>query len=207
MSPSIIEANGPASTRVRSSTRTPARGLPERLPRLATGRSFPDSLHHAPRDRVDPVAGAAGAPPEETGAVERAEMGEVVDVVDGLDGHGGADPEAAGLGPVAEEPSPALQLHEGQVERGAKALRRRVERGERHDFADPRKAHRDHPDGMARTVRGRGRHHLVAAGAPRGRDGLDHGRSSRVTQLLVASPPIEWARATRPSSWRPSASP
>src|SRR5262245_56295264 len=98
MSPSIIEANGPASTRVRSSTRTPASGfLPRtgRAGRLGTGRSFPDSLHHAARDRVDPVAGPAGPAPEQAGPVERAQVGEVVDVVDGLDGHRGADPEPA----------------------------------------------------------------------------------------------------------------
>src|SRR5262245_8830117 len=117
MSPSIIAANGPASTRVRSSTRTPASGFFERTAgRLGTGGSFPDSLHDAAGDRVDAVAGASGAAPEQSRAVERAEMGEVVDVVDGLDGHRGADPQSARLRAVTEAARPDLQLHEGEVE-------------------------------------------------------------------------------------------
>src|ERR1044071_1617916 len=119
MSPSIIEANGPASTRVRSSTRTPASGLFER-PRLATGPSFPHPLHDAAGHRVDPVAGAAGPAPEQAGPGECAEGREVVDVVDGLDSDRGADAEAPRLGAVTEEPGAAFQLDERQVEGRAK---------------------------------------------------------------------------------------
>src|SRR2546422_1078703 len=77
MSPSIIEQNGPARTRVRSRTRTPTRGWSAR----DTLSSFPGSLGEAPGDRVHAVTRTTGAPPEEAGAGPRAGMGEVVDVV------------------------------------------------------------------------------------------------------------------------------
>src|SRR5438046_1294088 len=111
MSPSVIEQNGPARTRVRSRTRIPARGWSARDTRL----SFPDSLGEALGDRVHAVARAARAPPEEAGAVQRAEMGEVVDVVHRLDRDARADAPPARLPAVAAEPGdpPArdMRLH------------------------------------------------------------------------------------------------
>src|SRR5207247_8868818 len=77
MSPSLIEQNGPARTRVRCRTRTPASGWSAR----DTFFSFPDSFGEAPADRVHAVAGAAGAPPEQAGAVQRAAGGEGVHAV------------------------------------------------------------------------------------------------------------------------------
>src|SRR5256885_11100053 len=68
MSPSIIEQNGPARTRVRSRTRTPTRGWSAR----DTLSSFPGSLGQAPGDRVHAVTRTTGAPPEEAGAGPRA---------------------------------------------------------------------------------------------------------------------------------------
>src|SRR2546428_1102998 len=71
MSPSIIEQKGPARTRVRSRTRTPASGWSAR----DTFFSFPDSFGEAPGDRVDAVAGAAGASPEQAGGAQCAPAG------------------------------------------------------------------------------------------------------------------------------------
>src|SRR3989442_7925085 len=76
MSPSIIEQNGPARTRVRSRTRTPTRGWSAR----DTLSSFPGSLGEAPGDRVHAVTRTTGAPPEEAGAGPRAPVREEVDV-------------------------------------------------------------------------------------------------------------------------------
>src|SRR2546428_1815794 len=72
MSPSIIEQNGPARTRVRSRTRTPTRGWSAR----DTLSSFPGSLGEAPGDRVHAVTRTTGAPPEEAGGGPRAPGGE-----------------------------------------------------------------------------------------------------------------------------------
>src|SRR5207249_4183619 len=128
MSARIIEQNGPARTRVRSTTRTPARGFLE----TGTVFPFPYPLHQALGDAVDPVAGAAGAAPEDPRAVEGAQAREVVDVVDRLDRHGGPDLEPARLGAVRDEARPTLQLDDRDVERGLEAFRRGVERRERH---------------------------------------------------------------------------
>src|SRR5262249_60472244 len=73
MSPSIIAQKGPARTRVRSSTRTPASGPLA----FGTDSSFPGALRQALRDRAHALAGTAGPAPEELGAVERTEMREV----------------------------------------------------------------------------------------------------------------------------------
>src|SRR5712664_4834595 len=86
MSPSIIAQKGPARTRVRSRTRIPASGALL----FATWSSFPDALGQALRDRVDTLAGAAGAAPEEPHPVHRAEMREIVNVTHGLDCNPGA---------------------------------------------------------------------------------------------------------------------
>src|SRR2546426_8018420 len=77
MSPSIIEQNGPARTRVRSRTRTPTRGWSAR----DTLSSFPGSLGEAPGDRVHAVTRTTGAPPEEAGAGPRAARRGVVEGV------------------------------------------------------------------------------------------------------------------------------
>src|SRR5262249_19666939 len=81
MSASIIVQNGPARTRVRSSTRTPSSGLVR-----ATFASLEEPTHHAAGHRVDAVAGTTGAAPEQTRAVERVQAGKVIDVVHRLDG-------------------------------------------------------------------------------------------------------------------------
>src|SRR5262249_33963862 len=81
MSASIIVQNGPARTRVRSSTRTPLTGLVR-----ATFASLQEPTHHAARHRVDAGAGTTGAPPGQTRAVERVQAGKVIDVVHRLDG-------------------------------------------------------------------------------------------------------------------------
>src|SRR5436853_5368365 len=75
MSPRIIEQNGPASTRVRSSTRTPDSGRSAR----GTIPPLPDPLGETARDRVDAVAGAAGAAPEQPRALQRPQVGEVME--------------------------------------------------------------------------------------------------------------------------------
>src|SRR5262245_20574415 len=99
MSPSCIAQNGPASTRVRSSTRTPASGPLAR----GTASSFHDSLGEGAGDRVHAIPRVTGAAPEEPRAVERADVREVVDVVDRLDRDGRADLDAPGGGAVTDE--------------------------------------------------------------------------------------------------------
>src|SRR5687768_11035232 len=98
MSPSIIEQKGPARTRVRSRTRTPARGLSTR----GTVSPLPHPLGEAAGDRIHALARMSRAPPEEPRAVHRPQVGEIIDVVDGLDGHGGADLEPARLRAVTD---------------------------------------------------------------------------------------------------------
>src|SRR6266850_3252703 len=113
MSPRIIEQKGPASTRVRSSTRIPDSG------RSARGTMFPlpHPLGEAAGDRVHAVAGAAGAAPEQARAVQGAEAREVIDVVDRLDGDGRPDLQPFDLGAVTDEARAAVELHDGEVQR------------------------------------------------------------------------------------------
>src|SRR5919106_3843725 len=132
MSPRIIEQNGPASTRVRSRTRIPVSGRSAR----GTFPPLPHPLGEAPRDRVDTIAGTAGATPEQSRPLHRAKVREIVDVVDGLDRHRRADLESVGSGPVTDEAAAALELDDGDVQRRAEPRGRRVERRERHDLAD-----------------------------------------------------------------------
>src|SRR5215468_2942574 len=106
MSPSIIAQKGPARTRVRSSTRTPASGPLA----CATETSFPRALRETLRDRAHALAGAAGAAPKEPRTIERAEVREVVDVADRLDRHPRADLEPLRLVAVADEPRAADQI-------------------------------------------------------------------------------------------------
>src|SRR5262245_1866134 len=99
MSPRIIEQNGPASTRVRSSTRTPAsggffpvspgggegRGEGVRflfaesffLLAVATRPSPPHALDHALGDGRHLLAAGARPPPEEPGPIREPHVGEV----------------------------------------------------------------------------------------------------------------------------------
>src|SRR5262245_42899048 len=111
MSPSIIAQNGPARTRVRSSTRTLASGPLG----FATESSFPGALRQALRDRAHALAGAARAAPEELRAVERAEVREVVDVTNRLDRDPRADLEPLGLVAVADETRAADQVDQRDV--------------------------------------------------------------------------------------------
>src|SRR6266481_4508669 len=135
MSPSDMAQKGPASTRVRSMTRTPASGGParrdaagfgarrgaalrERVLVVATGPPVPDAFHHALADGADALAARAGTPPEQARAIGEADAREVEDRVYRLHRDPGADPDPVGGRAVAEEPRPALELDEGQVERG-----------------------------------------------------------------------------------------
>src|SRR5262245_60774268 len=123
MSPSAIAQNGPASTRVRSSTRIPwsggraeARGGRRALRRvlgvcrsvLSTAPRFPAALGQALGDRGDLFSPRAGAPPEQPGPVGESHVGEVEHRVDFFDGDDGADLESAGLVAMAEQPRAAL---------------------------------------------------------------------------------------------------
>src|SRR5213594_1724450 len=169
MSASIMVQNGPASTRVRSSTRTPSSGLVR-----ATFASLEEPAHDAAGHRVDAIAGAAGAAPEQTRPVERVQAREVIDVVHRLDGDEGADAHAPGLRAVADEAGAPLKLDEGDVEWRAKSLGRRVERRVRHDLADPGHRRRRHAGRMVWAV-GRGRCDDEATPrAARGGNPLDH---------------------------------
>src|SRR5580704_4049745 len=227
MSPSDIAQKGPASTRVRSTTRTPWSGgragrraagglewafgiaLRERALLVATGPPVPDTFHDALADRGDALATRAGATPEQARPVGDPHVREVEHGIHRLDRDMRADLDALGGGAVAEEPGTALQLDQGEVQRGAEALGRRVQRGERHHLTERRDPGRFHPHRVVGTQAGRRHHQAPAARAARGREELGHQRraSSNVTQLLVASPPMDWASPTRASTWRPSARP
>src|SRR5262245_2006445 len=199
MSPSIIAQKGPARTRVRSSTRTPASGPLG----FATESSFPGALRQTLRDRAHALAGTAGAAPEELRAVERAEMRKVVDVADRLDRHPRADLEPLSLVAMADETRAADQIDERDVQWRAKALGRREQGGERDDLAAAHHRGRRHLDWMPRTPARRRRGDEAALRAAGGREVLDHRDSRMVTQLLVPGPPIDWARATLQRTWRP----
>src|SRR5580765_994483 len=198
MSPSIIAQKGPARTRVRSSTRTPASGPLA----FATESSFPGALRKALRDRAHALTGSARAAPEELRAIERAEVREVVDVANRLDGHPRADLEPLGLVAVADEPRAADQIDQRDVKRRAEALGRREQRRERDDLAAAHHRGRRHLDRMARTPACRRRGDEPALGTTRRREVLDHRDSRMVTQLLVPGPPIDWSRATLHFTWR-----
>src|SRR6266850_4713311 len=153
MSPRIIEQNGPASTRVRSRTRTPASGRSAR----GTLPPLPHPLGETPRDRVDAVAGVAGAPPEQPRALHRPQVGEIIDIVDRLDRHPGADFDPAGVRAVADEAAAAAKLDDGEVQRRAEPGGRRVQRGEGDNLADAGQRGRGHRHRVMRTVRRRRR--------------------------------------------------
>src|SRR5215470_17418317 len=120
MSPSDMEQNGPASTRVRSMTRMPASGgrgafLPGEafftgalVLSVATEPSSPDALGQALRDGCDLLAAGAGPPPEEAGPVRKAHVGEVKHIVERLDAHARPDPDPLRPLAVAEEPRAAF---------------------------------------------------------------------------------------------------
>src|SRR5262249_43181604 len=168
--PSIIAQKGPARTRVRSSTRTPASGPLA----CATETSFPGALRETLRDRAHALAGAAGAAPEEPRAVERAEVREVVDVADRLDRHPRADLEPLSLVAVADETRAADQIDERDVQRRAKPLRRREQGGERDDLAAAHHRGRRQLDRVSRTPARRRRGDETALRAARGGQVLDH---------------------------------
>src|SRR3990170_2148962 len=224
MSASSMEQKGPASTRVRSTTRIPASGgrTARERPRaareagfdrpfsLATRPPFPDALDDALGDGGHLLAPGARPSPEEARPIGEAQGREVEDGVHGLDGHARADLDAAGLVTVAEETGPALELHQRDVQRGAKALRRGVQRREGPALPDPGHGVRLHPHPVIGARRCRRHHEAPAAGAARGGDDglVDHDRAaSRTTQLLVAMPPMDWASPTRAFTCRPSARP
>src|SRR6266568_5056369 len=215
MSPSDIAQKGPARTRVRSMTRRPARGgrgcLFTRVFFLAvaTRASSPDAFGQALGNGCDLLTPGARPTPEEPRTVGEAHVGEVKHIIERFDAHAGPDLDAACPLAVAEQACASLELDEGNVQRRLEALGRRVQRGEGDDLSHPGHGGRLHGHGMIGAVTRHRDHHALAARAARGRDGLgDHARaSSRVTQLLVARPPIDWARATRAATWRPSAMP
>src|SRR5215468_5085942 len=158
MSPSDMEQNGPASTRVRSMTRTPASGgrgaflTGAFLLRVATGPSSPDAFGQALGDGCDLLAAGTRPPPEEAGPVSEAHMGEVKHIVERLDPHARPDPDAPRLLAVAEEPRAAFELDERDVQRRLEALGRRVERGERDDLAHPGHTRLLHGDRVIRAM-------------------------------------------------------
>src|SRR3989454_3097893 len=203
MSPSIIEQKGPARTRLRSRTRTPASGWSAR----DTFFSFPDSFGEAPGDRVDAVTGAAGASPEQAGAGQCAQVGEVVDVVHRFDRDGRADSQPARLRAVADELGAALEENQRDVKRRPEPRGRRVQRGERDDLARALELDGRHLDRIARAVGGGRRHGEPTRRTARALDRLDHAASSRGTQLFVAIPPIDCASAMRAPTCHPSARP
>src|SRR5262245_19223479 len=216
MSPSDMAQKGPARTRVRSITRIPARGgrgfffwADALRLAVATEPSSPDALGQALGNRRDLLAAGPGPPPEEARPVREAHVGEVKHIIERFDADARADPDASRLRAVAKEARATLELDEGDVERRLESLGRRVECGERHHLPHSGHAHRLHGHGMIGAESGRGHHHALAAGAAGGRDDLlHHARdSSRVTQLLVARPPMDWARATCAATCRPSAMP
>src|SRR3989441_1136240 len=169
MSASIMVQNGPASTRVRSSTRTPSSGLVR-----ATFASLEEPAHDAAGHRVDAIAGAAGAAPEQTCAVERVQAREVIDVVHGLDGDEGADAHPPCLGAVADEAGAPLKLDEGDVKWRAKTLGSGMQGRVRHDLADPGHRRGDHSRRMMWAVSRRRRDDEATPRAARGRDAFDH---------------------------------
>src|SRR6185312_3764182 len=228
MSPRDMVQKGPASTRVMSITRTPWSGgrvRPEAAGRevrrgavfreralvlvLATRPPVPHAFHDALADGGDPLAARARAPPEQTRPVREAHVGEVEHRVHRLHRDPGADLDPVGGRAVAEEARAALQLHQGQVQRGPEALGRRVQRGERHHLAERRQHRRLHLHRVVRTEAGRRDDQPPAARTARGPELLGHQRraSTSVTQLLVARPPIDWASPTLAGTWRPSAVP
>src|ERR1044071_2515378 len=213
MSPSDMAQKGPARTRVRSMTRRPARGgrvclFTGAFLAVATASS-PDALGQALGNGGDLLTAGARPAPEEPRPIGEAHVGEVEHIIERLDAHTGADPDAARSLAVTEEPRAALELDEGDVQRRLETLWRGVQRSEGDHLPHPGHARRLHGHGMIGTVTRHRDHHALAARAARGRDGLDdHARaSSRVTQLLVARPPMDWARATRAATCRPSAMP
>src|SRR5215468_9541576 len=138
MSPRDMAANGPASTRVRSMTRMPASGPRERAGRgrgeagrralrlaVVTGPPFPQAFDEALADGRHLLAAIARPAPEQPRSRGEAEVGEVEHRVHVLHRHPRADLDAAGLLPVAEQPGPALELDDGDVQRRAEPLGRR----------------------------------------------------------------------------------
>src|SRR6266496_4965808 len=91
MSPSDIEQNGPARTRVRSMTRIPASGGLDRFPTrafflaFATGSSLEEPLGQALGNGRDLLAAGTGPPPEEPRPVGITHVGEVEHAVEGFD--------------------------------------------------------------------------------------------------------------------------
>src|SRR5215813_7590300 len=135
MSPRIIEQKGPASTRVRSSTRIPVRGgrvfRSTREDRevaaellfatvffflaVATRSSPPHTLDHALGDGRHLLATGARPPPEEPRPIREPHVGEVEHMIERFDTHARADPDAFRFLAVTEEPGAAVQLDEGDV--------------------------------------------------------------------------------------------
>src|SRR5262245_44338620 len=220
MSPSDMEQNGPASTRVRSMTRTPASGgrgvfLTEAfltgafcLP-VATEASSPHALGQALGDGCDLLAPGAGAPPEEAGPVREAHVGEVKHIVERFDAHARADPDPSRLRAVTEQPRAPFELDQRDVERRLEAFGRRVQRGERDDLTHARHARLLHGHGVIGAVPRRRHDDALAPRAARSLAGRHHRArgSTRVTRLLVARPPMDWASPTRAATCRPSAIP
>src|SRR5882724_2435725 len=143
MSPSDIEQNGPARTRVKSMTRMPAsggRGF------LLTGvfflafvirPSLEESLGQALGNGSDLLTASAGPPPEEPRPVGITHVGEVEHAIEGFHPDARADLDPARLLAVTEESRASLELDQRDVQRRLEALGRRMEGGEGHDLAEP----------------------------------------------------------------------
>src|SRR5262249_61313927 len=122
MSPRDMEQKGPASTRVRSMTRIPARGgrgffwADTLRLAVATEPSPPDALGQALGDRRDLLAPGPGAPPEQASPAREAHVGEVKHIIERFDAHARADPDASRLRAVAKEARAAPELHQGHFQ-------------------------------------------------------------------------------------------
>src|SRR5262249_62103743 len=123
MSPRNMEPKGPARMRVKSMTRTPARGGRQRAGRgdfflaLFTWHPFPETLDEALADGRHLLSAIPRPPPDQACAVGKSQVGEVEDRVDIFHGHARSDPDPSGLLAVAEQARPALELHDGDVQR------------------------------------------------------------------------------------------
>src|SRR5215472_18733943 len=182
MSPRNMDPNGPARIRVKSITRTPARGGRAVLLLLAardalrgaradlrlvlsTGHSFQESFDEALADGRDLLAAIPRAPPEEPRAVGEPHVREVEDRVHVLHRYVRSDLDAASLLAVTEQTRAALELHDGDVQGRSEPLGRRVQRGERDHLADGGHLIRLHGHRMIRTQPRRRRHDAPTARA------------------------------------------
>src|SRR5262249_59191819 len=117
MSPKDMAQKGPARTRVRSMTRTPARGgrgffFGAGALRLAvaTEPSSPDALGQALGDRRDLLAAGSRAPPEQARPVREAHVRQVKHIIERFDADARADTDDSPLRAVDKQAHDTLHL-------------------------------------------------------------------------------------------------